>query len=31
MNLELVNEIIGNLCVTAIAITGIICLYKFFK
>lgn len=31
MNLELMNEIVQNLCVTAIAITGIICLYKFFR
>lgn len=31
MNLEFVNEIIGNLCATAIVITGIICLYKFYK
>lgn len=31
MILELMNEIVKNLCMTAIAITGIICFYKFFK
>lgn len=31
MNLELVSEIVENLCTTAIGITLIICFYKFFK